>query len=200
MNHWINKIAPTLVVLAVLGYCSWPSDEGPPAQDSAKSNAKDDAKGKKREISQAALNPTATSMPARDPFDGWAKNAPTPKKAAKSTSPVAPMTAGKGDGKNGPALAQDTSKQVASLALKATFLCGERRLALINDLFYAEGEALRSSTAKTPWLVAEVFPQHVVLEHQGQRVELKYPEREGTGAASATKAGRRTAKPDAPRK
>ena len=167
MNPTIIKIAPTMVVLAVMGYCCWP-EPGVPGGAS---------KDKTREISQSSLKPKAAPTPNRDPFEGSTKKAPTPKESAKSTTPVVK-----------PAPTEDMIKQVASLTLKATFLSGERRLALINDRFYAEGESLMATTSKTAYLITAVDAQRVVLEHQGHRVELKYLDKPAKSAVVNTKA------------
>ncbi len=174
MNPTIIKIAPTMVVLAVIGYCCWPE---PGVTRVASTD-------KTREISQASLKPQAAPTPNRDPFEGSTKKEPAPKEPAKSTAPVAK-----------PVPTEDLAKQVASLTLKATFLSGERRLALINDRFYAEGESLLATTSKIAYRITAVDAQCVVLEHQGQRVELKYLERPVKSAVANPKNAKAKAAP-----
>ncbi len=184
MNLWIKKVVPTLAVLAVLGYCSWPGAEG--------SLNKDKGKDKKREISQILLAPTTAPLPMRDPFEGpakkrdpiggLAKKAPAPKETAKAVASKQTAIA-----------SEELTKLLAGLALKGTFLSGERRLAMINDRIYAEGEALKSGTLKSPVLIAEIHADTVLLKHQGAQVELKYRAKDGKGTSSA-KTDRKLAK------
>ena len=170
----LYKIAPTLAVLAVLGYCCWPGAEAPAAPEQEK----------KREISQASLAPKTAPLPTRDPFLGVAKKLPpTLKEPAKTVRTVA-----------APVTPADAAKQIASLTLKATFLSGERRLALINNRFYAEGESLQPPTSKTPFVVAEVHANRVVLELEGEQVDLKYVVKPQQGPASSAKTDRKKTK------
>lgn len=65
---------------------------------------------------------------------------------------------------------------LTGLALNATFLRGSRRSAMINSQFYSEGETLEPSGPNVlPFVVAKIFQHHVLLECQGQTVELTYP-------------------------
>ena len=160
------KLAPTLAVLAMAGYCCWLESDEPAAKQA----------GKKSEFTLALLSPAAVPAPGRDPFQAAETAAlnekPGPNRkepavpAKNATSPEARPAAG------------DLSHAVSGLALRATFLRGSRRLALINDRLYAEGEALvLSKAAEPPYVVAQVHADKVILQHGEDMVELKYPER-----------------------
>ena len=140
----------------------------------------------------AAPEVEGAPLPARNPFEGTAKKAGASKDIAKKSAgaPAPPRTVA----------IEESIKQAGSLTLKGTFLSGERRLALINDRFYAEGESLRPSTLKAAWRVAEVQAHRVVLEHQGKQVELKYADRTAKGPAVPAKTGLPTPKGNVARK
>ena len=71
--------------------------------------------------------------------------------------------------------AQEPVDILKSLALDATFLHGDRRLALINGRVCAQGESLAiSDAAAWPCVVAGISADKVLIEHQGRTVELKY--------------------------
>jgi hypothetical protein len=64
---------------------------------------------------------------------------------------------------------------LSGLTLNATFLRGSRRLAMINSQLYAQGEPLAQGDGSAArYVVSEVHPHKVMLERQGQILELNY--------------------------
>jgi hypothetical protein len=81
------------------------------------------------------------------------------------------------------AAAQVTAKKAAKkrvdpfegLRLEATCLSGDQRLALINGQIYAPQKKSAAGKPSTPpFRVVSVFPNTVLLERDGQTVELTY--------------------------
>ena len=59
--------------------------------------------------------------------------------------------------------------------MNATYIHGDRRLALINGQVYAEGEALKGQNSSSSTLrVARICPDKVLLRGDGVTLELKY--------------------------
>jgi hypothetical protein len=71
---------------------------------------------------------------------------------------------------------EDTSANIlAGLALGAIYIQGDRRVALINDRVYAQGERLAiSASAAEPCIVSQISADRVLLLYRGQTVELEY--------------------------
>ncbi|MBI1917212.1 MAG: hypothetical protein HYS12_21110, partial [Planctomycetes bacterium] len=69
------------------------------------------------------------------------------------------------------------------LTLSATILRGQRRVAMINGKFFAEGEPLKGVSAG-PLTLARVFPDHVLLRQGEETLDLKFPEKSETRSPS----------------
>src|SRR5437867_3955890 len=122
------KLLPAAAVAVLVVYCIWPEDE-PPAKEArtAKHNA----------LTPALLQPPAAPIPERDPF-GFKPTGkavvkevaprPAPAPPPKPAVPSAPVLVSKTAGPN-----EAVRAKVKELVLGATFLRGERRLALINN-------------------------------------------------------------------
>jgi hypothetical protein len=63
-----------------------------------------------------------------------------------------------------------------NLVLNATLLHGGERSALINGRVYRQGEAIEESGTGSPQRVAEIHHHLVVLECEGQQLQLRYAE------------------------
>jgi len=158
-------MAPTLVVLAVVGYCCWTDGEEPTPGAKAKATAG------KPTLTPAMLSPAAAPVPERDPFHAQS-GAPPEDQSGKKVPTAAPVASGPST-----AAIPDLNRLVKGLVLQATFVRGNRRVALIDGNLYAEGDAVRPSKAlATPFMVAQVLPHKVVLRQAAQTVELKYPD------------------------
>jgi hypothetical protein len=154
MSGRLKKIAPTAIVAAVLGYLCWPYFTDPEA-----------AAGQKKEstlpvLTAALLSPPPEPAPDRDPFSqgkNWsaAVTAKKPKATVKKPPPVENTLTGQ--------------------ALNATYIHGERRLALISGQVYAEGEPLKGQNSSSSLLtVARICPDKVILRRGGETLELRY--------------------------
>ena len=72
---------------------------------------------------------------------------------------------------------------------------GDQRLALINGRLYGPRETLQDSTASgADYKVVDVLPYKVLLECQGKKLELAYPDA-ASGVASGSSAGKRQTAP-----
>lgn len=184
----IEKLAPTAIVFAAVGYCCWPYLEEKRAHPAAQ-----EAK-KLPEIGRSQLSPIIVPATDRDPFgltlppklvddakndkdktkagtgsiESPAKSKSEPaEKANDATAPAQPETVAAPE-----IIMIDTS----DLTLNATFLSGARRLAMINSKEYAEGDVLdQTDTQPKPPVVAKIFQHRVLLERQGRTAELHYP-------------------------
>jgi hypothetical protein len=164
MNAILKKLAPTLMVLAVAGYCCWSDGEaGPPAKSKEAS---------KPALAAALLTPAAAPAPERDPFYTGVGEVLDDKTAKKTAPPPLP----KSRREPSPSARDELVKITSGLVLKATFVFAGRRVALINDRFYAEGDAIPFSKTLAV-TIAQVEPNKVVLRHAGQTTEIKYPDR-----------------------
>lgn len=161
MNVILKKMAPTLVVLAVAGYCCWSDEEtGSPAK--GKENG-----GNKPALTAALLTPQAAPPPGRDPF--YTALSETADDKAKKPAPPLPRP----KRELPTSVHDDLLKLTSGLVLRATFIHGDRRVALINDRFYAEGDALPCSKTIAV-TIARIAPNKVIIRHAGQNAELKY--------------------------
>jgi hypothetical protein len=179
MSERIGKIAPTAIVAAVLAYLCWPYfNESAEAPQQKKEN-------KLPVISQALLSPPAEPVPERDPF-----KQPGDKKWSAALAAQAAK-------KPAAARALPDANPLGSQVLGATYIRGDRRLALISGQIYAEGEQLKGqSLSASPLTVARICPDKVLLRRDGETLELKYttpPPRSADGSAP-TKAGSSTSK------
>ena len=127
MDVRVSKMVPTLIVTAAVSYCCWPHWVG---------TATGAVKGRAAmpEIAATVLKPPPPPDPPRNLFapDGIASVSETPKlkPAAKAVAPVH----------------EDPAKLLNGLSLKAIWVRGGRRLALINGRLYAPGDALETGT------------------------------------------------------
>ncbi len=184
----IGKFAPTAIVLAAVGYCCWPYLEDPGQRPKL-----DDGK-KLPEISASVLAPNIKPAPGRDPFGltgevdmfkvlqpGTAKKgAATPAGGAvsKKLSPAeeqAALEKAKAEAAEiaRKAVAQDLKVALNSTTLNATCLRGSHRSAVINSEVFNEGQTLDNLSTR-PIKIAAIYAHKVLLELEGQTVELTY--------------------------
>jgi hypothetical protein len=168
MYRRITKSTPILIVGAILGFLCWPYvDEHPPRPKEV-----DSTKALKSLV--ASLSPPEAPAPLRDPFDSRATVRSGRRKAGKT--PAAAGAAALAGSAPGGAAAKPPSRAPVDLALQATHLRGDRRIALINGAVYAEGDQIKPTgpTAAT-YTVTRIYPHRVVLESASQALELTYP-------------------------
>jgi hypothetical protein len=90
------------------------------------------------------------------------------------------------------------------LALKATSIYADRRLAIINGQIYEQGQRLDlPESSAEPWVVARILPYKVLLEGPGQVRELTYadppaPPDDSPATAAAAEAPRSPAAGETP--
>jgi hypothetical protein len=183
----ITRLLPQVILLAVVGYWSWPS-----LQQAFSKPALPPAESKKAaettEFSAASLSPTFPPPPTRNLF-----------------GPPGAMVTGKGR-KGGIPDAKELAEKVAAdtkdagLVLKATCIIGEQRLAFINGRVYKEKEVIQGQGEEPlNWIITDILPHKVLLSCQGMPLQLSYPNVFGKKAPAATtpaagKSGKSTTK------
>jgi hypothetical protein len=145
---------PQAILLAVVGYWSWPSLQqafSKPAAPAAEAKKTAEAK----EFSAATLSPTFPPPPTRDLF-----------------GPPGPMLAGKGKGRG--ASAKEIAEKMAAeakdsgLVLKGTCIIGEQRLAYMNGRVYKEKDVIEGRGEEPiNWVITDILPHKVLLSCQG---------------------------------
>jgi hypothetical protein len=174
----ISKLAPTAVVIAAVSCCAWPyvfpSDPG--GQKAAAMP----------EITTSQLSPYIGPPPARDPFRAAGEPvavAAKPVKAAPAKIVPAKIAPASIAGSKGAAAARSVAAAggkpktdpLSGLALSATSIFAEQRLAVINGRIYSERERLKSKDPSAPpCVVARILPDRVLLECEGQTATLSY--------------------------
>lgn len=206
MTAILGKFAPCAIVLAAVTYCCWPYLE-----DAGQRTAAGDDK-KLPEIAANVLAPKIKPAPGRDPF-GMTGNVDLFKvvdtKAGKKETTAQAYASGKagigaaGDrtkGEAGEKPAKEVDPEVLkkatrnnliaaknNLTLMATIVRGERRAAMINGQRFKEGETLERANSNVRMVkLAKILHKQVILEQQGQTIELGYPDpfaKAATGAA-----------------
>ena len=199
MSGRIGKTALILIVIGVMGYLCWPYVSDPLPEALALSP------GKMPEIAPALLAPPVAPAPDRDPFQQppVAKPAeePPPPVVAEVPKPAPPPSAAPAPALNPPIVVKpelpvDPKDLLSGLALNATYVRGDRRLAVINGSLYAEGDQVKlSGPTMLALTLARVYPDNVILERKGQTVELNYPAAESKPARPAGEAAKTNAKP-----
>jgi type II secretory pathway component PulC len=143
---WTAKLAPSILVLSLAGYCCCP--ETPPALMSPDTAA----------VAMAAAKApvpavSVVEIPQRNPF---VRTAPEPPR------------------QQAPGLtAAEFSKQLEGIVLKGILIVGQRRVALIDNGIYGEGEPLLLAR-RTLAVIAQVHEDRVLLARDGQSFELTY--------------------------
>jgi hypothetical protein len=162
-----------MVVLALAGYCCWSESD-----DLAATPAKE--KSATIELTSTLLAPTSTPAPARNPFPS-----PTANKKVVTERSIT----------KAPPVKMDLAKNTSHLVLRATFICGDRRLAMINGKFYGEGDTVTPDwrspeinhtgadktkpanpvkTERLVYHVAKVLADRVVLQCENETTELQF--------------------------
>jgi len=161
MSGTLGKMAPTAILFMLLAWCCWPYLERPRSTTGVRLGSD------LPRITGTLLSPAVEPASARDPFQPPQTSQPAPPPSRKPTAPPPEQP-------KPPAEARATDV-LAGLSLGAIYIRGDRRVALINDRVYAQGERLDiSASAAEPCTVAEISADKVLLLHRGQTVELKY--------------------------
>jgi hypothetical protein len=166
---YINKLAPLATVLAIAIYCMLTGMAGSGSKSDAKQSAKLPV------FTPELFSPIFPPYSKRNPFylpgdepKVAVQSVPTEKKVAEAK----------------PAAAEAAKEFFASLALNATYLTGEQRLAIINGQIYKQKDKLKQQNPSIPpFIVAQILPYEVLLECEGKTLHLRYSNvYAGTGA------------------
>ena len=161
MSGTLGKMAPTAILFMLLAWCCWPYLERPRSTTGVGQGSD------LPRITGALLSPTVEPASVRDPFQPPQASQPAPSPSKKPTAPPPEQPKA--------AAAEKVTDVFAGLSLGAIYIRGDRRVALINDRVYAQGERLTvSASAAEPYIVGEISADKVLLLHRGQTVELKY--------------------------
>lgn len=181
MTAHTSKILSMGLVGAMVGYCCWPYVFG--LGQGAATPATDTPAA----IAASALLPSIDPAPDRDPFrvatPAQAVTEPSTDAAHDEASAEFEFDAGT---ERGDELESDANRSLGRLALSATFVRGDQRVALINGRVYAPGEPLADSgSSASPFVVSEIFADKVVIERNGQTTELSYSDHDSTTRPAA---------------
>ena len=164
MPPQIAKFAPTAIVAALAAWCCWPYLGGvEPAGGTSQQSSF-------TKINSSSLVPSIAGASGRDPFQP-----PPPEEPALAESEESEETAEKATVRGASPPEEDGADRPADLVLDATWIRGNRRLALINGQLCAPGEALTATRPATiPYVVRQISPHKVLIEHRGEMLELTY--------------------------
>lgn len=166
MSRPISKLAPAAVVLVVAAWCCWPYLEGPKAVTGVEQQPD------LPRITRSQLSPEVQPASERDPFRPVAaEKADSPQ--GEESPPSSPLPVQEKAAEQ----QKDITEILSGLVLGATYVQGDRRVALINGRVYQEGERLAIATPLAePCVVAGISADRVLLLHRGRTVELIYPD------------------------
>jgi hypothetical protein len=189
MSTKLARFGPITAVAGLLGYLCWPYLDEPVTAPKSKGAPK------AVELPTALLAPPEAPDLDHDPFGSRAASAPPVTKltsaaksasAAKVSGPVSASTKPEGAAKTTAAL---TVSAPSTLVLSGTYIRGNRRVAVINDSLYSEGEQISTSLATVPnCSVARVDIDRVLLNVAGKTAELSYPNPMDSSAAADSNA------------
>jgi hypothetical protein len=163
MSRTIGKMAPTATVIALVAWCCWSHLEGPGPVAGIQRGSD------LPRITSALLSPAIEPAPDRDPFRPLVADKVV---ASQATVPVPPAL-----NQNGATAQGGRADVLSNLVLGGTYIQGDRRLALINDQVYEQGEPLAISASITePCIVTQISAEKVLILHRGRTMELKYPD------------------------
>jgi hypothetical protein len=176
------KLMPLLTVVGFLAYAAYSIESAPPSTTSSGAGPSSDASRISATDPRTSSSSPMAGAPApdsstRDPFRTEAAEAEAAAKlSAKELDPPPPPP---------PASPPDPyAAIVQQLVLNATFRQGRTRMAIINGRLYRQGQHLKGSDATpSPLFVADVLPMEVVLQANGRRYVLAYPDKFDTPAS-----------------
>jgi hypothetical protein len=176
------KLAPTLIMVAVMGYATYSGQPAAPSTAEART-AKSKQAGTGAGAVDSLIDPDAGKADdlahrnlGRNPF----------------LVVVKPAADGHGKGGEGWSAASDPYRALLQqMTLNATFIQGSVQYASINGRLYRRGEQLDGlDGAHSGLLIVQVTPAEVVLEAEGTHYTLAYPEQFTASSARARGPGR----------
>ncbi len=176
MSLPVAKLAPQVVVLAVVGYWSMPllmpstpkgKTKKPPALP---------------EVAASQLSPKLLPPPSRNPFQppgvDWPDSIDLSASLADDAEKDSKPTASEAD------LPTVVIAAPSDFTLNATSAFGSTRMAVINGEVYAEKDKLPSpGNASAMYQIAQILPDKVFLDSDGRKYELAYADSAGAGVA-----------------
>jgi hypothetical protein len=165
MSAPIRELAPAGAVAALVMFCCWPYLDGPGP------GATFQQSGDYPAIPSSLLSPAFDPPSGRDPFR------PSPGKEAKASQrEVLPVPAfAQKEPVAGEDRGEDMGDVLNGLVLNATYVRGNRQLALINGQECSPGDPIPlAATAEKPGIVTQISAYRVLIEHQGRTLELRY--------------------------
>jgi hypothetical protein len=181
MGISINKLAPSAVVLAFVGYCAWPS-----VSELASDPQQANAPAKVQELAATLFSPALPPPTTQNPWGGKDAAVLAAAKELAKTADKAAATPADSTSAKAPERPSDPLK---GLRLDATCILGDQRLAIINGQLYAPQEKLSSENSSIPpYRIISVFPDKVVLDRNGKAVDLTYSD-VASHPASSSQAG-----------
>lgn len=159
----VNKIAPSAVAIAFVGFCIWPSVSAltstpkPPPQQK-----------KSAELANSLLTCKLGPPPTKNPWGG--KDAASLAKQKNAASEATSVAAAAIETSSG-----NRATLLADVRLDATCIFGDRRMAVINGRLYSVRETIAAATPGGPsYKLLSVFPHTVLLQSGSRVVELAY--------------------------
>ncbi len=182
MAMTVNKMAPSVITIAAVGYCCFPYLNQPDVRPATPSKET----SKAHEIPLELLSPNVGAAQARDPFDLKAKmekdarNGTVAKKeGAEALNPESPVAIAAREAAAKKAAAEKAAKELREaldgLELNGTYVSSRQRVAVINSQLYGEGQTVRPMKANVKSFVVSEITQHkVMLKLEAQTAELSY--------------------------
>lgn len=179
----VNKMAPSAIMIAAVGYCCWPYLHQPDVRPVTASKEV----SKAHEIPLELLTPDVGAAQPRDPFDLKAKLekdsksglVAAKKKGEEGLNPESAVAIAAREEAARKSAAEKAAKELREaldgLELNGTYVSSRQRVAVINSQLYAEGQTVRPANAKAKSFVVSQISQHkVVLKLEAQTAELSY--------------------------
>jgi hypothetical protein len=170
------KLAPTLILIAFLGYASYSLHESLPSRASGRSDV---AKGLDMVEDMLASGTVAAARligEFRDPFQ--VSHMPSPQVDASQSQPGHPAEAP----------SDPLADLVRGMTLDATFFQGRDQIAIIDGRIYSRGQPLRfrndSGEPSSQLVVTIVLPSKVILRGNNRNYVLSYPDQLGKRPAA----------------
>lgn len=181
MSIPIEKLAPTAIIMAAIAWCCGPYMDG-----STSGIGVEDAR--LPEITEALLSPAINPVCQRDPFQPTCPGdtvseedkgpAEPPDKAMEpppAESPPPRAIYATPTVPTGPTPEVLIAQVLRQITLDATYIQGNRRVAVINGRIFREGDVLaRCGSSKEPCTVQRVFRDRVRIQYRGRNTEFGY--------------------------
>ena len=160
MSGLLEKMTPTAIVAAMVTWCCWSYLSEPGSGLNSQKHAD------LPRVTNALLTPAIKPGSSRDPFR------PAETTAADSAKPQGRFRSASSE--KGSDTEANTTDVVSSLVLDATYVQGDRRMALISGRVYTPGKRLAETGPGALYVVKEVLPDRVLIQSRSRTGELTY--------------------------